>query len=179
MHSAFREINSALKQDGAINTTLEIPQIIKTFELPADAKMSVKDIFSLIGSAFGAAVPFMGESSPLAPFNTAASIFGGLFSLAGAAMPSEEEKIDAIQLNQVVQKFFTQLDTSLRDTLENILGNGDQHALAPASQSEQNDYTTETARFFAGGKWLISNVGVALRDFIKEGRKNLVSIRVT
>ena len=177
MHNVFRELDSKLRKDGAIEVMLDVPKIIEEFSLPQDKQVGMKSAFEMVNAAFASAIPLAGLAPALGPIGAISSVFSGVFGYVVSKMDESEDKtIKVADLFDIIRTFFTELGTSMDETLRNAIGLGDASKLPDMPLGERDWYGTPIGQFFGSGRWLMYDIGGYLNDFIEAGIRTLVSL---
>lgn len=192
-------------QDETIFSGLDVETIFDDFNVKSlFVPQNTPSLLSIYGGSFFIAGGSLsiGLSSLTAAGTTASAFFspafslvsfvGSIFSLVNAlsgkyGTTQTEKYLDAQQqtayydldtYNSIVREGFNITRTSLQDSLLNVLGYGDVSTVSDyygAVLTQPDNYTSPIAQFFAGGKWLIKDLGKVLSPVYQEATTAMVS----
>ncbi|KAH9905571.1 hypothetical protein F4778DRAFT_667614 [Xylariomycetidae sp. FL2044] len=174
MNLGYTNLHEQYLQNGAIENGLDIPQFIKDFTPDPVSKDDTPTVWGYIASILllaGSTVT-LGNGGK---WGTLVGMFGSLFGLVDKWKPEEEET--EFSLENVVSEYFKNAEANSLTAMHNMIGKGNQQDIAATVFSMDYYYQSPTAKAFADGKFLISDVGVYMDPMIKEA-KRLMNLRL-
>lgn len=168
LNALLKKLKDELVVEKGIEDILSLDKIAKDFKEPDDG-VELGRVRSRVISALGAFTAAAGVAN--GGVGAASGMLGGIFGATEAKQEiSDKTKLD---LQAAVLGTFKKLRSSLENIQNNALGRGDQKDLPAAAQTEDG-VMTDTARFFAHGKWFIKANGDEVKNFIDKAKTWMV-----